>query len=144
GGGRVRGGRGAGFGGDGAEFVNRCGIHCSGVPADGAEGGCCFLSSRRVWRPAAPMIAHAQWVCRFDAGCGELTGRAVAGRPFCSMSPGLRCAAASSFTYAKRPPGHDGARLRNGEEKKPDDPASRKATKPPLRFQTRCPKGLLA
>jgi len=42
---------------------------------------------------------------------GELMGPAAAGRPFCSMSPGLRCAPASSFTYAKRPPGHGGARL---------------------------------
>src|SRR5690606_13563347 len=38
---------------------------------------------------------------------------AGAGRrcPPASMSPGLRCAAASSFTYAKRPPGHGGALL---------------------------------
>src|SRR5690606_15566426 len=45
---------------------------------------------------------------------GELRGPAAAGRPFCSMSPGLRFATASSFTYAKRPPGHGGARLRKG------------------------------
>src|SRR5690625_7638881 len=41
-----------------------------------------------------------------------ILGPAAAGRPLRSMSPGLRCAPASSFTYAKRPPGRGGARLR--------------------------------
>src|SRR5690606_34558280 len=41
-------------------------------------------------------------------------GPAAAGRPLRSMSPGLRCAPASSFTCAKRPPGHGGARRRWG------------------------------
>src|SRR5690606_6019039 len=44
---------------------------------------------------------------------GDLRGPAAAGRPLRFMSPGIRFAAySSSFTYAQRPPGHAGARLR--------------------------------
>src|SRR5690625_4133308 len=44
----------------------------------------------------------------------DRTGPSAAGRPFRSMSPGLRCAAASSFTYAVWPPGHGGAQRPEG------------------------------
>src|SRR5690606_11377599 len=46
---------------------------------------------------------------------GWVTAAAVAGRPWRVLSPGIRLAAySSSFTYAQRPPGHDGAWLRGG------------------------------
>src|SRR5690606_8428376 len=93
--------------------------------ADGSVHLACESRSSPGSLPKTPQLrlrgfSFARFLLRVvrERGCGigvrdwidrGLTGPAAAGRPLRSVSPGIRLAAySSSFTYAQRPPGHDG------------------------------------